>query len=371
LHKAWIFKSQQKDKPIVTAISIKSFYEKVVPLGIPYFIFYPVFFNIILAAYRLLLFCEVFEDTNSPVNQFLNTQLLSLMPIVFIFLHHQFKNVVFPSVKDIFENETNNDAPQLINDILEKTIRHTFSINQWSSIYIFGITFLGFSTVCALGISTINNLVVKVIVVGILSVLIFFGSHLGYMMLSLLNFLRKIADYYPRESFPFYRLPHPSINRLQNYYLSAALMLTVAWIVFAIATWNSPYGIINNDDEKIKSVMILWLIITGSGPLLMFLWTYFYIHKINYNIKQLYIKEVSTSIQGMLKEIRDGQKNFESLKNYLELQDKIQNIKEWPINLANISTFVVTLGTFLGTLSKKEVTTLIEHLWQTGKLLGS
>jgi hypothetical protein len=289
LHKAWIFKSQQKDKPIVTAISIKSFYEKVVPLGIPYFIFYPVFFNIILAAYRLLLFCEVFEDTNSPVNQFLNTQLLSLMPIVFIFLHHQFKNVVFPSVKDIFENETNNDAPQLINDILEKTIRHTFSINQWSSIYIFGITFLGFSTVCALGISTINNLVVKVIVVGILSVLIFFGSHLGYMMLSLLNFLRKIADYYPRESFPFYRLPHPSINRLQNYYLSAALMLTVAWIVFAIATWNSPYGI-NNDDEKIKSVMILWLIITGSGPLLMFLWTYFYIHKINYNIKQLYIK---------------------------------------------------------------------------------
>jgi hypothetical protein len=348
----------------VTTIPIKSFYEKVVPFGIPYFIFYPVFFNVILAIYRSLLFHHIFEDTNSPINEILNTQLLSLMPVIFIFLHHQFICVVCPSIKDIFDDKTNKNPPQPIDTILEKTIRETFLIDRWSSIYIFGITFLGFSTVCALGIPAANNLVVKVIVVGILLVLIFLGSHLGYVMLSLLNFLKKIADRSPRESFPFYRLPHPSINRLQNYYLLAALMLTVAWIGFAIDTWNSPYGI-NNPDKKIEFAMIGWLTITGSGPLLMFLWTYFYTHKITYSIKQLYIQKVSMSIQGMLDRIRDGQEKIESLKNHLELQDKIQNIKEWPINLANISTFILTLGTFLGTLSKPEVTNIIKQLWKT------
>lgn len=352
--------------------SIESFYEKIVPFKISYFIFYPVFFNVVLAIYKILLDLHVFKDTNSFTNQFLNTQLLSSTPVIFIFLHHQFKEIVFPSVKYIFEDEENDVISQesvpgedsLIDTLLEKVNRQTFIINRQNLIYILSITFLGSSTVYLLDIPTIENSVVKIIVFGVLAVLILFGSHLSYVMLSLLYFLNKITDRLPRKSFPFYRLPHPSITKLQNYYLMAALMLTVAWICFAIATWNSPYGI-DNSRKAIEPAMIYWLIISGSGPLLMFLWTSFCIHKIIYNIKQLYIQKISASIQGALDETLDEQKGFESLKNHLELQDKIQNIKEWPINFANVSTFIVTLGTFLGALAKPEVMSLIKNLWKT------
>jgi hypothetical protein len=329
-------------------------YEKIIPLEVPYFLFYPVFLNFLFAIYRIFL-VPVFQDKNSLINQFLNTQLLSLMPVIFIFLRHQFENIVFSSVKDVFgENEK-------INSLLEKTSSQTFSVNNHSLFYVSVITLSGSLTVYRLGIPTVTSLIGKIIVFGILAVLIFFGSHLSYVLFCLLGFLKEITHLSPRESFPFYRLPNPSINRLQNYYLLASLMLAVSWICFAVATWYSPYGI-NNPVKTIETPMIYWLIITGSGPLMMFLWTYFCIQRIVYNIKQLYISKVNKNIQAALNELFDGQGKPESLKNYLELQDKIQNIKEWPVNFASISTFLATLGTLLGTLTRPEVMGLIKNL---------
>ena len=129
-------------------------------------------------------------------------------------------------------------------------------------------------------------------------------------------------------------------------------MLAVSWICFAVATWYSPYGI-NNPVKTIEPAMIYWLIITGSGPLMMFLWTYFCVQRIIYNIKQSYVRKVNKIVQKASYELFSGQGKPDSLKNCLELQDKIQNLKEWPVNFASISTFLATLGTLLGTLTRQ------------------
>ena len=339
---------------IIEKIIPEKIIEKIIPLKVFYFIFYPIFFNLILIIYRFFL-VPFFQDKNSFINQFLNTQLLSLTPVIFIILYHQFEDIVFSSVEDVFGKN------EYINSLLEKTSRQTFLSNEHRLSYVLVVTFLGSLTVCILGIPTITFLTGKIFAFVVLVLLIFFGSHLSYVLFCLLVFLKKISNFPPKESFPFYSLPNPSINRLQNYYLSASIMLAVSWICFAVATWYSPYGI-NNPVKTIEPAMIYWLIITGSGPLMMFLWTYFCVQRIVYNIKQSYIRKVNIIVQKELGELLYRQGKPDSLKNCLELQDKIQNIKEWPVNFASISTFLATLGTLLGTLTRPEVMKLIKNL---------
>jgi hypothetical protein len=105
---------------------------------------------VILVFYRFFL-VPVFQDKNSFINQFLNTQLLSLIPVIFILLYHQFEDIVFSSVEDVFGKN------EYINSLLEKTSRQTFlfnKLNKRSLIYVSAVTFFGSLTVYRLGIPT-------------------------------------------------------------------------------------------------------------------------------------------------------------------------------------------------------------------------
>lgn len=53
-------------------------YEKLIPFGIPYYIFYPVFLNALFLIYVTVL-VPFFKDGNSLINQFSNVELLSFL----------------------------------------------------------------------------------------------------------------------------------------------------------------------------------------------------------------------------------------------------------------------------------------------------
>lgn len=165
----------------------------------------------------------------------------------------------------------------------------------------------------------------------------FVGGHGMYILIALMTCLWKLSTH--EVNIPFYRLPNPTISSLQNYYSMIVIIITFCYIHVALGLFLSPVGF--------PPVIIIWMAIGGFFPLGMFLVSVFFIHYIVVNIKQSHLNLINKEVQDILdKTIKNKSPiDYETLKQAMEVQEKVQNIREWPIEFSGTLTFIITLTT--------------------------
>jgi len=168
----------------------------------------------------------------------------------------------------------------------------------------------------------------------------FIGGQTAYIILDLLVTLAELVKRDIRV--PFFRIPHPAITRLQNYYASVALIMTAGYLSLVIAGWQSPYGLFN-------ASVIAWLSILAFFPLTLFILSILQIHLLVSKIKDAQLDMANKLVQNLVQRAGNNLdvKTYEQLEKAMTIQSMVQDMPEWPISFATIFSFLITAGTAL------------------------
>jgi hypothetical protein len=180
--------------------------------------------------------------------------------------------------------------------------------------------------------STISNIAYLISV----QVMIFVGSHALYALLGMLYTLYEITDF-PLKV-PFYANRHRSILCLSNAYNIGAFLTLVDYIWLLTMVYLAPW-------LRLDYVPLVALSIVGFYPLAMFLVSFFQIHAILKKIKQNHIDMINQQIEVCYRKLesRPSKDRLEELQKLMDIQEKVEKRPDWPFDIGNISTFIVSL----------------------------
>ena len=308
---------------------VPSTYERIIPSNIPYWISWPAIGVIAFVAGEVLV--RIYHSGHYFLTQLLMSIGLCTVPIAYIKFSHYFQKTMRAIHHTFWESE------EIFNEWLINRSRRIFTFSSWQSIVITSlITIPGIITVLASGLPSrfrILNIFGLAFFTGIL---ILCGQGL-YMCLDLLSTLRETTLRPARV--PFFRMANRVIAKLQTYYSFVAITVTVAYIGLVITIWRSPYGL--------SLAMQIWLTILAFYPLSLFLVSYFHLHILMQNIKYSHLdvinKEVQAALERMLYSttLEDAQR----LEKVMDIQLKVQAMKEWPIGSQGTIAFLFTFLT--------------------------
>ena len=311
-----------------------STYERIMPFkSIPYWLFW---LGIgVLAFISTEIMVRVYEEDeilNFPALRIIMAIIWAGFPITLTWLSHRFyETLQFAS--DAFWNDPVEAA-----EWLQKRHKRIFTFQSgYSKLIAF---FIGVSVTLSysLGGIPIENLVPKIYFLITGTLVAFMGGQTAYIVIDLLVTLTELTR--RNVQIPFFRLPHPRITRLQNYYAISALIMTAGYILLIIAGWQSPYGLSNPG-------VITWLSLLAFFPLALFIWSSTLIHTLVTRVKESFLELVNKQVQTLFQKTEEipDIKTYDQLEKAMNLQVKIQSLPEWPFSFASIFTFLITLST--------------------------
>jgi len=318
---------KMKKRPLST-------YERIIPFkSIPYWLFWMlvgvlafVSSEIIIRAYnekRLLPFLLLRSIISVAWAGF---------PITLTWLSHRFYDTIrFAS--DVFWS----DAAEF-EEWLERRHRRIFTFQSGASKLIALLIGISVTVTYSIGGLPLENPLPKFFFVITGTLLSIMGGHTAYIIIDLLATLVELVR---RDvQIPFFRLPHPAITGLQNYYSVAALIMTAGYSSLVIAGWQSPYGLSN-------PAVITWLSILAFFPLALFILSSFQIHLLMSKVKESQLEMVNEQVQSLFRKVssKTGAKTYDQLEKAMAIQTKIQNLPEWPLSFASIFGFLITAAT--------------------------
>jgi hypothetical protein len=166
--------------------------------------------------------------------------------------------------------------------------------------------------------------------------LLFICGQGAYVALDLIVSIKEIVNMPLVMS--FYAKQSSIIKHIQRYFYFLTIKVTLIYAMLAIAVWAGPYGL--------NRAMQAWLIVLSLYPIGMFLWFFFQIHVLMLNIKQSQIIMANKEVQKLWGQVVRGDKFdvADDLTKMMDIQDRVEKFKEWPIQLGSTITFLVTLA---------------------------
>lgn len=276
---------------------------------------------------------RILNETGFTITRIVFSAAFGLIPVLIISSFYRFEKVM----KDL-SNILWDD-----NDEFESWLKHRmariYTLKFWPSRIITVLISLGaLFTILNLGLpfqSKVGNIIALLLFIPPLFVV----GQSAYILLDSLFTLRDLS--HRSANVPFYFQPHPAIRALQNGYSTFALVVALGYIFLAISIWQGPYGF--------SLEMQIWLTLLAFYPISMFFWSFYHVHILMQKIKSSHMKIINKEIQRALNMVLDGKKNddVDRLERIMEIQDKVQAAKEWPIDFQGAFTFIATLITFL------------------------
>lgn len=167
-----------------------------------------------------------------------------------------------------------------------------------------------------------------------LFILTLFCSITLQFTIMLLLFLRKLT--FLKTVARFYLFPHPELTKLNRYFSSLSIIVSIGYIALVFAVWFSPYGF--------NFQMLIWLSVLALYPLTLFVWSFFHIHLIQHNVKFSFISLINEQVNEILSytlKNKDSE-NLERLDRFMTIQSKLHDLKEYPFELSGLLTFIAT-----------------------------
>lgn len=303
-------------------------YERIIPFrSIPYYVFWPLVSVISFVGWQLLGWA--FQEATYVGAQLVFVGWLSLGPVLFVASSHGFQ----ATMEDL--SPLLWDTSDSFRQWLDSRTEQVFTFRTWCARLVTTVVVVaGMVTVCwALPFrSVMLNVLALITFAGVL----FLSGHTAYFILALLVTLRDVTHRTP--NLPFYGLPHPAIDRLQDYYFSASSFIALGYGSLVVAVWQGPYGF--------NLEMQVWLGVLSLFPLSMFLWTTGQVHVLIRNAKRLHLKSINAEVQYALQRVLDGTESeqVERLIKLMDVQGKVQSAKEWPFALGSALAVITSLA---------------------------
>jgi hypothetical protein len=186
-----------------------------------------------------------------------------------------------------------------------------------------------------------NNIIVNILSLSFLFVFIIFNAHAAYFAIKGILISIELAEKRVKPSF-YIDTKYPVV-KLQNFYSFSTLALTLGYIMFTLGVVNSPYGITNE--------LQTWLAGGAFFPPLFLFISFFQIHRIMQKIKYANLRKVNNELQRLYKKaIRWPMFNLNELLKFMEIQDKITSMKEWPFELQGMISLIISSLLAIGQL---------------------
>lgn len=307
---------------------IQSPYEKISTIfKIPYWIFWPLVGIILFSILQIIIYLN--HETSYFITYAIGIIGIISWPIAMIYTSIEFYNVtkaLIPIIWTEIQYDEWYTEQGNINFRFNQLSHHCLTII---------IVIAGIYTYASLPLP-FNYVSSNVVCILIFIIVIFIGSHSAYTIVRYIISLRNISLAYSPK-IPFYYLPHPSIDNLHSFYLKASIIVTLGYFSLLIAVRYSPYELIN-------AFVILWLSFLAFFPILLFFLSNYYIHTIMLNVKIDNISVINRFINDQLAiTSKDRIKsNTELLNQYMEIQTKLLRMREWPVDIQGIVTFLIS-----------------------------
>lgn len=303
-------------------------YEVLVPIKrIPYWIFWAV---VAIVAFLLSEYlASIHDDDEYLIARIAIAILLYQFPVCITWFSREFQKTMRELASIMWRD---NDS---FERWLEKHWKTTFSLADWKP-WLFIVVVIALSLVSLIPLTPFfeNQLLeififIEIVVIGIM------GGQSAFLILYSLVTLKNISDRTP--SIPFYRLPHPSLSRLQAMYSTATLITIVAFIIVSIGASQSPLGL--------GPITVAWLISLSLFPLAMFSWSLSQNHFLHQKVKDSHLDKINHLVQESLTAAKSEPKPdpVEVLDHFMEIQSKVQTIRTWPIELQTAIAFILSV----------------------------
>lgn len=312
------------------AKTIRCTYEQVILLKrIPYWIYWSAIGILGFTMWEIVI--RAFGDKHFLWTQLLFGGGIALLPMTYVWMSHNFQNIMRILSPLLWSDNAEFEG------WLEVRATRVFTLNSWQARLVTGFIVISALITVILSRLPFNSSVLNFLaLIGFTPLLVVCGQG-AYILTHLLVTLREIVRRPPKV--PFFMLSHSAISGLQNYYSATAVVVTLAYICLVIAVWQGPYGL--------SLEMQIWLTVLAFYPLSMFFWSFFQVHILMRNIKQSHIEIINQEVQLTLEKVlsRNENEDVERLDKVMDIQNRIQTTKEWPVDLQGTLTFLIALTT--------------------------
>jgi hypothetical protein len=319
-----------KGKLKMTSSLLPSTYEKIIPFKkIPYWLMYLLLGGLFFVFSGLAL-THYGENLFLAIRVFI-TFAIGVIPSLLI----QFSKVFITRMKELSALLWTDKSE--FETWLERKNAQIFTLKtKQSKITSYGILIAVILTILFLGLPLKNQTLGIIALIGFTPTVFILGQS-AYVCAELFFTLAELAK--RPVQVPFFKLPHPTINGLYSDYSLLAILLTVGYALLFWAAWDSPYGL--------SVAILVWLIILAIYPVAMFFWSIVQVHILMQRIKQSHLEIINQQIQYELQKITDSQEAsaYDQLTKAIDIQNKVQNLPEWPISLSGTITFFITTAT--------------------------
>jgi len=180
----------------------------------------------------------------------------------------------------------------------------------------------------------IQNRQLKYLFIILLQPIFISGSRAGFIAIALLRFLTNAVKY-PTKS-PFYKPKDLVILPLTDFYSRVAIIALALYLLSLLAIILSSF--------IYSTQMIVWIIFSGFFPLALFIFSFFQIRNLVKRIKNFHVERINEQIQSIYDNLNrePSKENAETLNQFMEIQNKVEKIQEWPLSFNGLVTLIVT-----------------------------
>ena len=255
---------------------------------------------------------------------------LTIYPSLCIFMSHRFDKGLGGLASLVAVEKT--QAELWLEDVHSKIFTHR-SVHIWIvSFLIFLITLSSLRLSGLPYVTPVSNIVLLITLVPFA----FFGAHGAYAVIAGVYYLRKFTYLYTIE-LPFYQTKNPRMLAASRYYYMAILVILFNFVYTNVLLWFSPY--------RASSLATFWAAILSPFPLAMFLSSVDVLHALMRKSKAEHLDLFAHHLQQGVHRLDQGadMDRIEQLKLLMEIQEKVQNSPEWPVDPESVLTLIATL----------------------------
>jgi len=305
---------------------VKSTFEYLTIKKIPYWIYWPIIGLVFYIVSELLIF--YFKENRFFITQLFVSLGVFSWPVGYIYFSRTFNNIMDDLYMIFWRNK--KDAVKWYN---YHTLR-MFTLKTMYSKILFSIFFILLTfTLLYSGLPFSNNKM-KIISLFEFFLIAFIAANAIPIVFYNFIILQDLVKLKP--IIPFFMFPHIGLIKLKRYIFTVISIITIVYFILIVAFLYSPYGL--------SFLYMLWLTFLAIFPLGLFFWALFKFHEIvaiaKYNQIELINSKIQIQLNGLLS---DDEKSINNLPKYMDIQQKIISVSEWPIDLKSIITLIIAL----------------------------
>ena len=305
---------------------VKSTFEYLTIKKIPYWIYWPIIGLVSYIVSELLIF--YFKENRFFITQLFLSFGIYTWPVGFIYFSRTFDNIMDDLYMIFWRNK--KEAEQWYN----YHAKRMFTLKTIYSKTLFSIFFILLTlTLLYSGLPFTNNKM-KIITLFQFFLIAFIAANAIPIVCYNFIILQDLVKLKPK--IPFFMFPHIGLINLKKYIFSVISIITIEYFILVVTFKYSPYGF--------SYLYMPWATFLAIFPLGLFFWALFKFHEIvtiaKYNQIELINSKIQIQLNGLLS---DDEKSINNLPKYMDIQQKIISVSEWPIDLKSIITLIIAL----------------------------